>query len=262
MEFKDNLKQLRAAKGLTQTQLAEQLFVSRSTVAKWENGLGLPNPESMAALEALFGITSNELSTKEPENVIVEKNRKLHLFWEIVSWTSMLALAVIMCILPFAIYEGTYGFTPDMAAGVYSDRDYIDTGDYRFYYFTFEGDWEDGNHWSNLQGWKPIQKHWWGSTVAYDDMNMRVITKNNFVVGRLYSIKGKHGYYNLIKKADHYKADESGTGLIWDIPEELICAESITRLGKAYGLQNGFFFVTEDPVGYFKIGDHWYDVED
>ena len=46
MEFKENPKQLRTQKGLTQAQPAEKLFVSRSTVAKWENGLGLPNPES------------------------------------------------------------------------------------------------------------------------------------------------------------------------------------------------------------------------
>ena len=77
MEFKDNLKQLRTEKGLTQAQLAEKLFVSRSTVAKWENGLGLPNPESMAALEELFGVTAQEIATKEPENVIVQKNKKM-----------------------------------------------------------------------------------------------------------------------------------------------------------------------------------------
>lgn len=40
MEFKDNLKQMWREKGLTQAQLAEKLFVTRSTVAKWENGLG------------------------------------------------------------------------------------------------------------------------------------------------------------------------------------------------------------------------------
>ena len=76
MEFKENLKQLRIQKGLTQAQLAEKLFVSRSTVAKWENGLGLPNPESMATLEKLFNISTEELATKEPETVIVKKNQK------------------------------------------------------------------------------------------------------------------------------------------------------------------------------------------
>ena len=38
MELKDKLKKLRQEKGLTQAQLAQAVFVSRSTVAKWENG--------------------------------------------------------------------------------------------------------------------------------------------------------------------------------------------------------------------------------
>ena len=63
MEFKENLKQLRLQKGLTQAQLAEKLFVSRSTVAKWENGLGLPNPETMAAIEKLYDNVAEELAT-------------------------------------------------------------------------------------------------------------------------------------------------------------------------------------------------------
>ena len=47
MELKDKIKNLRKEKGLTQAQLADALFVSRSTVAKWEIGLGLPGPDSM-----------------------------------------------------------------------------------------------------------------------------------------------------------------------------------------------------------------------
>ena len=36
--FKDNLKQWRKARGLTQTQLAQRLHVVRQTVSKWEKG--------------------------------------------------------------------------------------------------------------------------------------------------------------------------------------------------------------------------------
>ena len=96
----------------------------------------------MAALEEIFSITAQEIATKEPETVIVEKNRKLRLVGQIVGWSANLALLVIMSILPFAINNGRYGFTPDMAAGSYADREYIDTGDRRIYYFTFEVDWE------------------------------------------------------------------------------------------------------------------------
>ena len=261
MEFKEKLKQLRMNKGLTQAQLSEKLFVSRSTVAKWENGLGLPNPDSMAMLEELFDISSSELATEEPENVIVNKNRKLRIIGQVIGWSTVLILLVVMIYLPFAIHDGRYGFTPDMAAGSYADSEYIDTGDYRIYYFTFEGDFDDGRHWSDLQGFKPVKKHFWGCTVSEDDYAYKVFTKDNYVVGRLYTIKGENGYYNLINKAGIYKAGELGTPPIWDIPGELITATAITVSGVEYELMEGFFFITDEPVRYFEIGEEWYDVE-
>ena len=261
MEFKENLKQLRLQNGLTQAQLAEKLFVSRSTVAKWENGLGLPNPESMATLENLFNIFAEELATEEPEKVIVNKNRKLRKIGQIVGWLTILLLFIAMSYLPFAIHNGEYGFTPDMAAGSYADEAYIDTGDYRIYYFTFGGDWEDGRHWSDLQGFRPVKKHFWGCTVSEDDYTYKVFTKDNYVVGRLYTIKGEAGYYNLIDKAGIYKVEEPGAPTLWDIPGELITATTITISGVEYELQEGFFFITNEPVRYFKIGEEWYDVE-
>lgn len=260
MELKDNLKQFRIREGLTQAQLAEKLFVSRSTVAKWENGLGLPNPESMDALEKLFCITAQQIATQEPETVIIKKNRTLRLMGQIIGWTFFLLLLIGTSILPFAIHNGSYGFTPDMAAGVYADEKHIDTGDCRIYYFTFAGDWDDGRHWSNLQGWKIVEKHFWGCTVDYDKVQMHVITKNNYVVGQLYSLKGKNGYYNLLNKAGHYKVQPPGEPMTWDIPEELICATSITISDTAYELQDGFFFITPDPVEWFEIDGQWYNV--
>ena len=78
MEFKENLKQLRIQKGLTQAQLAEMLFVSRSTVAKWENGLGLPNDESLKLLADYFSITIDELiPNKSNEEILVSKNKTI-----------------------------------------------------------------------------------------------------------------------------------------------------------------------------------------
>ena len=37
MEFNEKLQQLRTGKGLTQEQLAEHLYVSRTAISKWEN---------------------------------------------------------------------------------------------------------------------------------------------------------------------------------------------------------------------------------
>ena len=36
MEFNEKLQQLRTGKNLTQEQLAEQLYVSRTAISKWE----------------------------------------------------------------------------------------------------------------------------------------------------------------------------------------------------------------------------------
>ena len=262
MELKDKLKKLRQDKGLTQAQLAEAIFVSRSTVAKWEKVLGLPGPDSMAALEALFGISQEEVATTEPETVIVQKNRRLYTIGQAALWVGILAITVLALILPFAIHDGHYGFTPEMAAGNYADNAFIDTGDYRIYYFQFEGDWEDGRHWTSLQGFRLVQKHFWGCTVSEEDYSYRVLTKDNYVVGRLYSIKGKDGYYNLIQKAGIYKAPEQpGESMTWDIPGELITATAVSINKTEYPLEQGFFFKTSEPVEYFKIGDAFYDVE-
>ena len=50
MEFGTRLKELRAEKGVSQAKLAADIHISRSAVAKWENGLGLPNDESLRML--------------------------------------------------------------------------------------------------------------------------------------------------------------------------------------------------------------------
>ena len=41
--FSDTLKNLRTEKGLSQQQLADRMYVTRSTVARWEIGSRLPD---------------------------------------------------------------------------------------------------------------------------------------------------------------------------------------------------------------------------
>ena len=48
MEFNEKLQQLRTGKNLTQEQLAEQLYVSRTAISKWESGKGYPNIETLS----------------------------------------------------------------------------------------------------------------------------------------------------------------------------------------------------------------------
>ena len=77
MEFGKKLKKIRLEKGLSQQNLADRIFVSRSAVAKWENGLGLPSKASYEALTKIFDVPSDFFKTEDPEKLVVEKNRRI-----------------------------------------------------------------------------------------------------------------------------------------------------------------------------------------
>jgi len=78
MEFCDKLKELRAEKSVSQTKLAADIHISRSAVAKWENGLGLPNDESLKLLSEYFGISIDEMLPDKPTaETIVSKNKTI-----------------------------------------------------------------------------------------------------------------------------------------------------------------------------------------
>ena len=70
MEFKDKLKEIRTANGLSQQALADAIHISRSAIAKWENGLGDPSADAMEALTAYLGVDSTffESDTRETCN--------------------------------------------------------------------------------------------------------------------------------------------------------------------------------------------------
>ena len=77
MNFDEKLKLLRLSKNLTQEQLAEKLLVTRSAVARWENGNGLPDLESMLELGKFFNVTISELLSDDDYNKIVSKQTKI-----------------------------------------------------------------------------------------------------------------------------------------------------------------------------------------
>ena len=65
MEFSEILQQLRKQNNLTQEQLAERLFVSRTAVSKWEGGKGYPNIDSLKSISKLFSVTIDALLSGE-----------------------------------------------------------------------------------------------------------------------------------------------------------------------------------------------------
>ena len=65
MEIGQKIKKARIAKGLTQEELAQALYVSRTAISKWESGRGFPNIESLKAIAAFFGVSLEYMLTGE-----------------------------------------------------------------------------------------------------------------------------------------------------------------------------------------------------
>jgi len=61
MEFGEKLQKLRKDRGLTQEELAEALYVSRTAVSKWESGRGYPGIDSLKEISRFFGVTIDGL---------------------------------------------------------------------------------------------------------------------------------------------------------------------------------------------------------
>lgn len=76
MEFHEKLQELRKNKGLTQEELSQMLYVSRTAVSKWESGRGYPNIDSLKAIAKFFGITVDQLLSGEEVLTIAEEDQK------------------------------------------------------------------------------------------------------------------------------------------------------------------------------------------
>ncbi len=76
MEFNKKLQELRKKKGLTQEELAEILFVSRTAVSKWESGRGVPNIESLKSISKFFLVSLDDLLSSEQLLFLAENEQK------------------------------------------------------------------------------------------------------------------------------------------------------------------------------------------
>lgn len=76
MEFNEKLQELRKSRGLTQEELAEALFVSRTAVSKWESGRGYPSLDSLKQLSRYFSVSVDELICPEEILSAAEDEKK------------------------------------------------------------------------------------------------------------------------------------------------------------------------------------------
>ena len=77
MTIGEQIQNLRIAKNLTQEQFAELLEVSRQSVSKWELGQAIPDVDRIIRMSELFGVTTDKLLLREPQEPT--KENPLHL---------------------------------------------------------------------------------------------------------------------------------------------------------------------------------------
>ena len=99
MEFSEKLQELRKSRSLTQEELAEALFVSRTAISKWESGRGYPSIESLKEISRFFSVTIDDLICSDEMITVAENDKK-----EFVSkYVSLIcnALDILLAILLF-----------------------------------------------------------------------------------------------------------------------------------------------------------------
>ena len=76
MEFYEKLQELRKSRGLTQEELAEELYVSRTAISKWESGRGYPSIDSLKEISKYFSVTIDDLLSGEKIITIAERENQ------------------------------------------------------------------------------------------------------------------------------------------------------------------------------------------
>ena len=112
MEFKDKLKILRTEAGLSQEALGGAVHISRSAIAKYENGNGKPSVDTLKALAMYFGVSEGEL--KGDEEIAIEAKvakRKKIIKWSLISFgivagASAIAVLVLFLTIPWRSHNG------------------------------------------------------------------------------------------------------------------------------------------------------------
>ena len=260
MRFKDRLKALRKEKNLTQKELSEAIFVSRSAVAKWENGLGLPSRASYEELLSFFGMSTLEFPLNESdEKNEIRKDRRIHFIKETIIWILIIALAISPLFLFIAVGNG-YGFTSSMAAGKhFGDNEFVSTEHYDFYYSnSLIVTEEDGTKSPILENFCAVKKSFYGyQRINTDVFKRRVYDSDGNKCGILYSLPAKGCYYNIFRPTmtvipGSFESDENSASAEVNISMIL----SVVYVdGKEVELTMHALFITESRITEFSTPD-------
>lgn len=105
LELHEKLQMLRKNRGMTQEELAQALYVSRTAVSKWESGRGYPSIESLKQISTFFGVSVDELLSSEQVLSLAENEnrKKLQSLCHVLTGMADLS-AVLLIVLPLYPY--------------------------------------------------------------------------------------------------------------------------------------------------------------
>lgn len=109
MTFGEKLKKLRTDNQMTQEQLAEKIFVSRTAISKWETDRGYPGIDSLKALSDLFQIKIDDLisgADAENKKLLDEKLARRFYFAAV----AFLGITVLFALLTYCLKQPYYSF--------------------------------------------------------------------------------------------------------------------------------------------------------
>ncbi len=122
MNFPEKLKALRKEKGFTQAELARKIFVSRSLIARFENGSVLPTRETLEKLSLLFGVDFHDLlDDTDVVELTLFQNRLSNLINQIFSYVIILVNCIFSLVAVIPIFKiNRHNFPNDSTAHYYS----------------------------------------------------------------------------------------------------------------------------------------------
>ena len=126
MNFPEKLRKMRKDKGLTQEELANSIFVSRTLISKYENGSVYPTKDNVQKLALYFNVPISSLIDEEDTIQLVLKQNDLSvkinylLCLIIVIFSSLFSLMTFIPFLKVGYYDYSNGSPPTFKTDIVS----------------------------------------------------------------------------------------------------------------------------------------------
>lgn len=109
----EKLRNARTSKGITQDEVAKQLYVSRQTVSRWEHGKTLPNIHVIKKLSEIYDVSIENLTdktileNKQKEEIKIKKIHVLPLigsiFFNVFLFSIVILIAIALLLVLWAV---------------------------------------------------------------------------------------------------------------------------------------------------------------